>query len=90
MKPARKMKMPVKPKKPREAMLERKLYHLSQLLAAVLYDKCDDPEVGFSYAERDVLETDPKDLVCDVVPDPDLKGERRIVVRIRPLAPPTD
>lgn len=90
MKPARKMKMPTRPKKPREALLERKLYHLSQLVAALLYDKSDDPERGWDFAEKDVLEIDPKDLICELRPDPDLKGERRIHIRIKPLGELTE
>lgn len=90
MKPQRRMPMPKRSNRSeREELLERKLYHLSQLVAAIMYDKCDNPEQGLSYAERDVLDVDPKDLICELVPDADLQGQRRIVVKIKSLVTPT-
>ena len=61
-------------------LLERKNWHLCQLLGAILYAS-EDPEQGFTFAERDALEVEPKDL--EFIRDTTEKGTPTVTIRIR-------
>jgi hypothetical protein len=69
-------------KRDRIAILERKNWHLTQILGAILFAS-DDPEKGFTFLERDALSVDIKDVeFCREEGPP---GKAMLTVRIKDL-----
>lgn len=66
----------------RLALLERKNWHLTQLLGAILYAS-EDPETGFTFREQDAMSVDVKDV--EFKREQDAKGKAMLTVRIKAL-----
>jgi hypothetical protein len=76
------------PKTRKAAQLyERKNWHLTQLMAAILYSS-EDPEKGFTFREQDVLSISPADV--EFKRELDAKGKASVTIRIRDLKPASD
>lgn len=64
-------------------LLERKNWHLTQLLGAILFAS-EDPETGFTFMEQDALSVDVKDVEFERTVD--TKGKATLTVRIKQIA----
>lgn len=73
-------KKPNRSNRKRVEILERKNWHLTQLLGAILYAS-EEPETGFSIPERDATSVDVSDV--EFKREVDAKGRATLVVRIK-------
>lgn len=81
LKKPRHMKFPKKKATAKTALkFERKNWHLTQILGAILFAS-EDPETGFTMAERDVLSVDIADV--ELHRELDDKGVATLTVRIK-------
>ena len=69
------------------ALYERKNWHLTQLMGAILYGS-EDPEKGFTFREADVLSISPADV--EFKRQLDAKGKASVTIRIRDMKPAQD
>lgn len=75
-------KKPNRSNRVKAELYERKCWHLTQILGAILFAS-EDPEKGFTFPEAAALEVDIKDV--EVVRDLDDRGKSQITVRIKDL-----
>lgn len=66
--------------------LERKNWHLTQVLGAILFAS-ENPEAGFTISERDVMSVDIKDV--ELIRGIGLDGKATVTVRIKDITPVT-
>jgi hypothetical protein len=69
----------------RAELYERKCWHLTQILGAILFAS-EDPETGFTIPEADILEVDIKDV--ELIRGVGDNGKATVTLRIKTLAEP--
>lgn len=81
------LKKPNRSARKRVEELERKNWHLTQLMGAILFAS-EEPEVGFTIPEKDALSVNVTDVEFERTMDE--KGRALLTIRIKKLAEDTE